>query len=283
MYRFPFRACTDAGDHRSEAVAALASLPIVQSPGPRPATVYRSNFVIEIDPHCVPDAAGTSVTRQLPVSATYRFPLLSSIRPPGMFSTAPPAGAPLLPSPAVPAGLPATVYTSPAVRVPSPHSLSPTAPAISWIRLLPASAIYRSLLWLPRPKCRPIGDSRSEAMASLASLPIVQSPAPRPAITYRSPAFMVPMSPPHWVLVAADGISATRQLPVSAMYMPVAVTTIPDGSFSRVEAATVPLPDSPATPVGLPATVYRSPAVIEMPHSVSLAPATSSIRFPAAS
>src|SRR5260370_38628063 len=103
----------------------VPQLPVV------PAMVYSSLAVIEMLPHCVPVVAAISTTRQLFVSAMYR-PEEFAMRPPGWFSRVWAAGGPL-PSPRkfgrYPAGLPATVYTSPAV-IASPH-WAPGDPAIS--------------------------------------------------------------------------------------------------------------------------------------------------------
>ena len=60
-------------------------------------------------------------------------------------------------------------------------------------------------------------------------------------------------------------------------------TATPSGSLSRMLAAAVPSAESPGVPVGLPATVYRSPAVTGCPHWVPEADGISSTRLPSPS
>src|SRR5262245_31425388 len=96
--------------------------------------------VIEI-PHCVPDADGISITRELPVSATYRFPP-ARLSPIGVVSSALAAAVPFGEAPAMPVGLPATVYMSHWV-IDWPHC-DPVSAGTSCTRLLPKSAMYRS-------------------------------------------------------------------------------------------------------------------------------------------
>src|SRR5215831_7781664 len=128
------------------------------------------------------------------------------------------------------------------------HSAVPVAAATIWTRLLPASAMYRS----PANMLIAAGAFKSDAVAALLSPPSPHPPV-RPAITYISPAVIE--IAPHWVPLAA-AISTTRQLPVSEITRsPAADTAAPSGWFSSVCAATVPLPDAPTAPVGLPATV----------------------------
>ncbi len=64
-------------------------------------------MVIEI-PHCDPVADGTSITRSLFASATYRFPP-ARLSPAGEYNSALPAGVPLPLVPDAPVLLPTTV------------------------------------------------------------------------------------------------------------------------------------------------------------------------------
>src|SRR6266566_5952633 len=157
-----------------------------------------------------------------------------------------------------------------------PHSVPPDA-ATSWIRLFCQSAMYRSPAWLPAPKWMLAG-SFSPAEGAGPPSPLAPHEPVTPATVYRSPAVI---AMPHWVPVVA-AISTTRQLFVSAMYRPEELTATPPGWFSRVCAAGVPFA-SPVKfgryPAGLPATVYTSPAVIEIPHWVPVDPAISWTRL----
>src|ERR1022692_833486 len=180
-------------------------------------------------------------------------------------------------SPAVPVALPATVYTSYGL-IDWPHLVWLICETI-WIRLFHASAMYRSPPAYP-PMNTDTGLLRSDDVAAFASPPVPGCPG-TPATVYRSPATGFAMFP-HGAEDAA--ISATRSLPVSAMNRsPLSSTATPDGSNSSDADAAVPLGESPCTPVGLPAMVYTSPAVIEIPHCVPLAAGISCTRFPAES
>src|SRR5580658_2127342 len=116
-----------------------------------------------------------------------------------------------------------------------PHWVSAVA-AISWIRLLPVSAMYRSPVWLPAPRWMLVGWFSSAEVATPPSPLVPQLPVV-PAMVYSSSAVIVMF---HWVWLAA-AISTTRQSPVSAMYRPEEFAVTPVGWFSRVWAAGVPL------------------------------------------
>src|SRR5580658_8366733 len=74
---------------------------------------------------------------------------------------------------------------------------------------------------------------------------------------------------PHWVPVSAAS-SWIRLLPASATYTsdPLAGIASPTGPSSSADVDAPPSPESPYDPVADPATVYMSPAVIEIPHCV---------------
>src|SRR5216684_2756434 len=118
----------------------------------------------------IPDEATTFWTRLLPVSAMYRSPPALSVTPAGDFSSAAVAAPPSPEDPELPDALPATV------------EIVPDALAISWIRLLPVSAMYKF------PAASPA------------------TPVADPAIVYTSPAII---AIPHWVppVVAPAGTS----------------------------------------------------------------------------
>ncbi len=120
MYRSPAPlSATPPGAFSSAAVAAPPSPDSPLTPAALPATV-----------EIVPEAAATFWTRLLPVSAIYRSPPVLSVIPAGDFSSAAVAAPPSPEDPELPDALPATV------------EIVPDALAISWIRLLPVSAMY---------------------------------------------------------------------------------------------------------------------------------------------
>src|SRR5216683_1905689 len=121
MYRSPAPlSATPPGAFSSAAVAAPPSPDSPLTPAALPATV-----------EIVPEAAATFWTRLLPVSAMYRSPPVLRVIPPGDFSSAAVAAPPSPDDPGLPDALPATV------------EIVPDALAISWIRLLPVSAMYK--------------------------------------------------------------------------------------------------------------------------------------------
>src|SRR5580698_6586959 len=123
--------------------------------------------VIEIVPHWVPVAFGSSCTRQFVVSATYRLPLLSTVMSAGPDSSADLAAPPSPESPPVPALLPAIVYTSYGLM--DWFHLVWLIWLTIWIRLFPVSAMYRFPPALPPMNTSP-GSFRSEEVAAPPSL-----------------------------------------------------------------------------------------------------------------
>jgi hypothetical protein len=80
---------------------------------------------------------------------------------------------------------------------------------------------------------------------------------------------------PNCVPVTA-GTSWIRLLDWSLMNRsPEPSSARPHGTFSSADVAGPPLPDFPDAPVGLPATTYACPAVIEIPNCAWAADATS--------
>src|SRR5216683_1766372 len=149
-----------------------------------------SAAVIAAD-HWVPPATATSWTRLFSVSATYRFPDPSAVTACGPFSSAAEAGPPSPDIPLVPDALPAMVYMSPQL-ICWPNWV-PDALAISWIRLLPVSAMYR---FPAASAATPAGPFSSAAAAGPPSPDDPRAAVADPAMVYTSPAVI---TIPNWV------------------------------------------------------------------------------------
>src|SRR5450756_146115 len=160
-------------------------------------------------PHRVAAVFAISCTRLLPASAMITSPEESTVTPAGLDRKAALAAAPSPAMPAVPAELPAIVYTSLAVRA-SPHWVPPAA-ATSWRRLLPPSAMNRSPA---ESNASAPGPFRNPADACPPSPPDPDVPTSLPATV---DILSMVSDTPHWVFVAT-GISSTRESHVSAMY-----------------------------------------------------------------
>src|SRR5216683_5728333 len=181
MYRSPAPlSATPPGAFSSAAVAAPPSPDSPLTPAALPATV-----------EIVPEAAATFWTRLLPVSAIYRSPPVLSVIPAGDFSSAAVAAPPSPEDPELPDALPATV------------EIVPDALAISWIRLLPVSAMYK---FPAASTATPCGAASSASPAAPPSPLFPATPVADPAIVYTSPAII---AIPHWVppVVAPAGPS----------------------------------------------------------------------------
>src|SRR5450756_2618561 len=103
-----------------------------------PAIVYMNPADMDT-PRWVPVLAGTSWMRLLPESAMYRSPALSMLMPHGSFRYPEVAISPSHWHPACPLACPAIVYPAPAVSA-VPYWAG-VQEAISWMRLLPESAM----------------------------------------------------------------------------------------------------------------------------------------------
>src|SRR5216683_778076 len=164
MYTSPAPlSATPPGAFSSAAVAAPPSPDSPLTPAALPATV-----------EIVPEAAATFWTRLLPVSAIYRSPPVLSVIPAGDFSSAAVAAPPSPEDPELPDALPATV------------EIVPDALAISWIRLLPVSAMYK----LPPADSTPCGEPKG-ADAAGPPFPLL---VPSPSRVYRSPGTGLPVA-----------------------------------------------------------------------------------------
>src|SRR6266851_3426667 len=184
----------------------------------------------------IPDEATTFWTRLLPVSAMYRSPAVLSAIPPGDFSSAAVAAPPSPEDPELPDALPATV------------EIVPDALAISWIRLLPVSAMYK---FPAASTATPCGAASSASPAAPPSPLFPATPVADPAIVYTSPAII---AIPHWVPLL-PATSCTRCPSVSAIYRFPPADSTPCGEPKGADAAGPPLP----LLVPSPSRVYRSP------------------------
>src|ERR1022692_24165 len=229
-------------------------------------------------PHSVCAVRATSWTVLLPQSAMYNCWPLPDHRPVGSVRSAAVATTPLPPEPAAPVALPATVYMSNAVNAGVIPHWAPLAAGTSWTRLLPESAMYRS------PAVLSVTASGLFNLAEVAALPSPVTPdvpAELPAIVYTSPAVMVwfhwepPAAATYWIrLLLESGMNR-----LSFEGPPAGITAIDSGAFSVEPVAAPPSAPSPAWSF-TPATVYRSPAVIEIwPHWVPDAAAISTTRL----
>src|ERR1022692_801141 len=156
----------------------------------------------------LPVDAETFCTRQLSLSAMYRFPAPSTATDCGRNKNADVAGPPSPPWPLVAWALPATVYTSPAVMV-IPNWVWLYA-AISWIRLFHASAMYTS-------------PAESNASPSGLNRPALIAGPPFPAVATCKPL------PAYREMVSEEPTRRTRLLAWSAMYIELDPTQIPAG------------------------------------------------------